>query len=179
MFAGLKRWWSKKRLRGLPIAKRGLRPLRPLASCMNFLILLDPEDVRACEQIDLFVQELKKEHKRFDVCTCSIAKEIPRHLREHNYIMVLHSLDLNWYARPISERTQWITRNTYDLLVDLTHEESLPLLWITELSIASIKVGFEERSGVRYDLLIASGARSSTRERIELLHQYLGDGLSE
>ncbi len=179
MFTGLKRWWSFKRLAHLSPVKRGARTLRRWASYNSFLLLLDPEDQRASENIQLFVAELKKQGKQVDVCTYSDAKELPPHLKVLNYMTIFRPIDVNWYERPTSERMLYIARLSVDLLIDFTHDASMPLRWMCGLSAASLKVGFYPNPGVAYDFTIEAGDRSSTRERIELLKQYLGEGLKE
>lgn len=179
MFTGLKRWWSFKRLAHQPPARRGARQLRRWSSCQSFLLLLDPMDVRASEQLQHFVAELKKQGKRVDVCTYSDAKELPAHLKVLNYMTIFRPLDVNWYERPVSERALYIANLAADLLIDFTHNSSMPLRWLCHLSHASVKVGFYPNAGVAYDFTIEAGEGSSTRERIELLKQYLGEGLTE
>ena len=179
MFTGLKRWWSFKRLAHQPPAKRGARSLRRWSSYNSFLLFLDPEDERASEHLQHFVAELKKQGKQVDVCTYSNAKELPPHLKVLNYMTIFRLLDVNWYERPVSERSLDISRLSVDLLIDFTHESSMPLRWLCQLSLASVKVGFYPNPGVAYDFTIEAGERSSTRERIELLKQYLCAGLQE
>lgn len=179
MFKGIKRWWSKKRLLRYKTTSRGVRPLRRLESCSTFLFLFDAEDQRACEQIAAFAQELIRHGKRVMICTYSEANELSLHLRGMLNSTVLRPVDLNWYERPISERSVTIATTPYDFLFDFTHEPAMPLLWLYVTSLASIKVGFAPHPLLKYDLLIGAGERSSTRERLELLQQYLGADLQE
>lgn len=179
MFAGIKRWWSRKRLLRFKKASRGVRTLRRLSSCTTFLFLFDAEDQRACEQISAFAQELLRHGKRVMICSYSDAKELSLHLRGMQHTTILRPTDLNWYERPISERFLTMVNTPYDLLLDFTHEPAMPLLWLCATSQACIKVGFAPQPPLEYDLLIAAGERSSTRERLELLQQYLSEGLQE
>ena len=179
MFAGIKRWWSRRCLLRLKKTSRGVRLLRRLSSYSSFLFLFDAEDQRACEYIKNFAQELLRCGKKVQICTYAEAKELPQHLRGVSHATILRPIDLNWYERPVSERYLEIVHTPYDLLLDFTHEAAMPLLWLCTNSLARIKVGFNEQPLLEYDLLIAAGIRSSTRERIELLQTYLGEGLSE
>ncbi len=179
MLASIARWWSKKRLAKLKVARGADRTLRRLSSYNTFLILLDPEDIRAGEQINQLVKELKEQRKRVEVCTYSGAKEVPAHLRASSAYLVLRPIDVNWYERPVSERALRIMAMANDILLDFTHEPPIPVQWLAVGSKASIKVGFAQQAFIQYDLLIAAGERSSTRERIELLWHYLGEDLQE
>jgi len=180
MLAGIKRWWSKKLLQHIKQKGRGVRTLRRLASYDSFLFLFDAEDQKAIEQIYRFSQELLRLGKEVQICTYSDAKQRPFYLQDLRNTTILCPEDLNWYERPVSERFLTITHTPFDLLLDLTHAPAMPLLWLFVSSQASIKVGFAAQASLReYDLLIAAGERSSTRERLELLQQYLGDGIQE
>ncbi|MFC2347381.1 MAG: DUF6913 domain-containing protein [Bacteroides sp.] len=179
MFAGIKRWWSRKRLLRFKRISRGVRTLRRLSSCTTFLFLFDAEDQQACEQINSFARELLRHGKQVMICSYSDAKELSLHLRGMQNATILRPTDLNWYERPVSERFLTMVNTPYDLLLDFTHEPAMPLLWLCATSQASIKVGFAPQPPLEYDLLIAAGERSSTRERLELLQQYLGEGLQE
>jgi len=66
--------------------------------------------------------------------------------------------DLNWRLQPQKPFVKEFIETEYDILIDLSLEDHLPLLYCSALSKAGLKVGrFQEDHQLFYDLMIHAG----------------------
>jgi hypothetical protein len=63
--------------------------------------------------------------------------------------------DLNWFNMPGHLKVRDFINKSFDLLIDLSLNENLPLKYISGLSVAKCRIGrFDERNKDCYDLMI-------------------------
>lgn len=83
--------------------------------------------------------------------------------------------DLNWHLKPI-QNIEKFTKEEFDILIDLSGGNSLPLNFILKQSRAMMKVGLRGTRGEKYyDFLLNMGGNSSTDKFIEQLNLYLSN----
>lgn len=83
--------------------------------------------------------------------------------------------DLNWNLKPI-QNIEKFTNEEFDILIDLSGGNSLPLNFILKQSRAMMKVGLRGSKGEKYyDFLLNMGGNSSTDKFIEQLNLYLSN----
>ena len=71
---------------------------------------------------------------------------------------ILTSKDVNWRYQPQKPFVKEFVDTEYDILIDLSLDDHLPLLYCAALSKAGLKVGrFQEDHQLFYDLMIQTG----------------------
>ena len=71
---------------------------------------------------------------------------------------ILTSKDVNWRYQPQKPFVKEFVDTEYDILIDLSLDDHLPLLYCAALSKAGLKVGrFQEDHQLFYDLMIQAG----------------------
>ena len=86
----------------------------------------------------------------------------------------IYPTNLNWNYRPISSAARDFIETEYDILLDLSTEDRLPILFITGLSKARLKVGMESKLRSTYlDLMISLNDKDGLDELIKQIHHYL------
>ena len=82
--------------------------------------------------------------------------------------------NLNWFNKPVNERVQDFIAREFDLLIDLTIQEHLPIKYVVGLSKARCKVGrFSDDNARYYDLMIKIQPMTAFREFISQVKHYL------
>ncbi|HBI81688.1 MAG TPA: hypothetical protein DDY04_07075 [Bacteroidales bacterium] len=80
--------------------------------------------------------------------------EIPQLYTMEPGIKVFSKHELNWYKKPQSLIVDEFTAKDFDILIDLTQEEVLPLQWVSTLSRAKFKVGALNYFNNPFDLIV-------------------------
>ncbi len=124
--------------------------------------------------VELFVTSLQKEHKDVKALGYLQHKElVNRFLPKLSYDFFSQQ-ELNWYHKPINTKVNDFIHTEYDLLIDLTLEDNLPLKFIAGLSRARCKVGrYNEKNNRYYDLMIKVDGPQRLPEFIEQIRHYL------
>lgn len=81
-------------------------------------------------------------------------KEIPQLYTMEKGIKVFSKVELNWYKKPESPMVSEFIAKDFDILIDLTQEEVLPLRWVSTLSKAKFKVGALNYFNNPFDLIV-------------------------
>lgn len=81
--------------------------------------------------------------------------------------------ELNWYQKPIIQFVDEFIAMDYDILVDLSRVETLPLRWIATLSRANFKVGRLNYLGCPSDLTISLKSTDTMEYYISQIKYYL------
>lgn len=83
--------------------------------------------------------------------------------------------DLNWYLRP-TKRTANFTVEDYDILIDFSGGEKLPLNFVLKESKAHMKVGIKGSQAEKYcDFIIDMGDKFGIAQFVEQLNLYLSN----
>jgi len=124
--------------------------------------------------VESFVSDLQKEKK--DVRALGYVKHkdlVTRFLPKLSYDFFSQK-EVNWYMRPTNTRVNDFILTEFDLLIDLTMGDYLPLKFVAGLSRARCKVGpFSEDTMKYYDLMIKVGPTTRMPELIQLIRHYL------
>ncbi|MBL7139072.1 MAG: hypothetical protein ISS17_09890 [Bacteroidales bacterium] len=126
------------------------------------------------KQVEAFVSELQQQHKEVKALGYLQYKElISRFLPKLAYDFFSQQ-QVNWYYKPVNKKVHDFIRRDFDLLIDLTMEEHLPLKFIAGLSRARCKVGrFSEENAKFYDLMIKIDPPQRLQEFISQVRHYL------
>jgi len=131
-------------------------------------------DVPDYNQVMEFVTQLQHDHKEVKALGFVQHKNlINRFLPKLSYDFFSLN-NINWYNKPVSDRVQDFISREFDLLIDLTLNEHLPLKYIIGLSKARCKVGrFSNENARYYDLMIKIQPMTAWREYISQVKHYL------
>lgn len=82
--------------------------------------------------------------------------------------------NLNWFFRPRADCIENFIKIDYDICIDLSDHNSLPLKYVAALSKARLKVGkFHPDDKEIYDLMIDSGEEHDQKTFLNDIHEYL------
>ncbi len=83
--------------------------------------------------------------------------------------------DLNWYLRPVQNVSKFI-KEDFDILIDLTNGDYIPLNFIFKESKAKMKVGLRDSLAARQcDLMIDLGDNPTIDKYLQNLDMYLSN----
>ena len=131
-------------------------------------------DIPDYEQVEKLVATLQHEHKEVHALGFVQHKNlISRFLPKLSYDFFSFN-NLNWFYKPVNEKVRDFISSEFDLLIDLTLQENLPIKFVVGLSRARCKVGcFSEENARYYDLMIKTQSMISLREFITQVQHYL------
>ncbi|RLD36237.1 MAG: hypothetical protein DRI83_05675 [Bacteroidetes bacterium] len=86
----------------------------------------------------------------------------------------LYPSGLRWDYKPVSTAAKDFIESEYDILMDLSTKDLLPLLFITGMSKAKFKAGMQSKARSGYlDLMIKMGEEDGLDELIKQINHYL------
>ncbi|MEM7163190.1 MAG: hypothetical protein AAF487_12205, partial [Bacteroidota bacterium] len=82
--------------------------------------------------------------------------------------------DINWFGKPKSDNIKNFVNKDFDILLDMTQGEYLPLNYVLKQSRAKFKVGpFSEEREYDFDLNIESKRNQGLEEFIKQVNYFL------
>ncbi len=137
-------------------------------------ILYTLDDVPAYEVVSEFVTRLQHDQKEVKALGFVRNKNlISRFLPKLSYDFFSRR-DVNWFYRPIHSKVRDFIEKEFDILIDLSMQESFPLKYISGLSKAFCRVGkFSEENTEYYDLLFDINSSLSLNDYIKQITHYL------
>lgn len=125
------------------------RPAKREARVMNFhnsneiAVLYESDSEASLIMIKQYIKNIKAEFgiKRVMALAFVNSRDVPRyhqHQLEYDY---LHKKDINWYRKPTSMVAKNFIVKDYDILIDFTEGNCIPLNFILVQSKAKFKVG--------------------------------------
>jgi hypothetical protein len=137
-------------------------------------ILYTLDEVPVYDVVSEFVSELQHEHK--EVKALGFVKNknlIGRFLPKLSYDF-FSGKDINWFYKPIHSKVRDFIDKEFDILIDLSLYDSLPLKYISGLSNAFCRVGkFSEENTVCYDLMLDISPSFTLDDYIKQITHYL------
>ncbi len=85
----------------------------------------------------------------------------------------------NWYCKPNNPNVDTFAATNFDILIDLTIEMHLPMLYVVGMSKAKLKIGKGSSNGLFYDFVINIPKGKKLQFFIEQLKHYLSVMKSE
>ncbi|MEI6900279.1 MAG: hypothetical protein WCL00_10410 [Bacteroidota bacterium] len=84
------------------------------------------------------------------------------------------SKEISFFLRPLDAKVKDFIEKEFDILIDLSLNENLPLKFISGLSAAHCRVGrYAEKNAICYDLMIQAEPESTLKEFIKNILHYL------
>jgi hypothetical protein len=121
-----------------------------------------------------FVRKLSEMNIRVRVACYTDQKFVPHFFIPKLLQDIITFKDLNWYFQPQKVFVKDFVEENFDILLDLTLTDNLPLLYLAVRSKAGLKIGrFQEDHQEYYDLMIDLPSESSIEYFIEQIMYYL------
>ena len=174
-FDRIKEWMGTRRLlRELP---RDRRPIpKNLAQARKVAIVYVATDERTFTHVKNYVKRVKEELGISHIMALGLTDEkvLPNFLHPRlNFEAITHK-DLNWYRIPQGSTVQNFIAEEYEVIIDLSLEDRLPIQYIVAKSRARFKVGrFSESNKQILDMMIDIAGAQSISQLIQQVHNYL------
>lgn len=88
-------------------------------------------------------------------------KEIPNSFLMRKDVDIIDCKTLNWLKIPISPVVDTFVKTDFDVLIDLSYDEILPVRWITSTSKSDFIVGINNYPGNPFDLIVSVKLKNS------------------
>ena len=163
------KWVFQRDLR----ANKRLKEVSNLEKAKSIGILYEATNVKQIKKIEPFVKyffDLKKNvkalgyvnKKRLDNC----------HIPKLNYDF-FYLKDLNWYYKPQNYIIENFVKKEYDILINLSDSNCIPIKYLVASSLAHFKVGQFEDGYEIYDLMIKLEKEKGEERLMEEIKHYL------
>jgi hypothetical protein len=150
------------------------RKMTNLKEAKKIGVLYTLDDVPEYETVSELVSYLQHDHK--EVKALGFVKNknlVSRFLPKLSYDFFSNK-DVNWFFKPLHSRVKDFVDREFDILIDLSMNDSLPLKFISGLSMAHCRVGrFSEANRLCYDLMIDLNKPITLNEYIHQIIHYL------
>ncbi|MBK8227892.1 MAG: hypothetical protein IPK70_12060 [Flavobacteriales bacterium] len=171
----IKEWMGiRKLLRELPQDRKPIA--RNIALSRKVAIVYVVEDEAAHNQVRNYVKRLKEELGLSNIMALGYSdqKVMPHFLHAKLNFEAICLKDLNWYRIPQGNTVQNFMAEEYEIIIDLTLEDRLPIQYILAKSRARFKVGrWSESNKKIHDMMIDMAGSRSLPQLIQQVHHYL------
>ena len=137
-------------------------------------VLYTLDDIPDYDTVCDFVTKLQHDHK--EVKALGFVKNknlVSRFLPKLSYDF-FSKKDVNWFHIPVHPKVKDFIQQPFDILIDLSLKEILPLKYIAGHSMAHCRVGrFTDDNTCCYDLMIDAGPEMPMHEFIRQVTHYL------
>jgi len=150
------------------------RKMTNLKDAKKIGVLYTLDEVPEYETVSEFVSLLQHDHK--EVKALGFVKNknlVSRFLPKLSYDFFSNN-DINWFFKPLHSKVKDFIEKEFDILIDLSLKDSLPLKFISGLSMAHCRIGrFSEANRVCYDIMIDLTKPISLNEYMFQIIHYL------
>ena len=144
-----------------------------LENAKSIGILYEATDAVQIKKIEPFVKyffELKKDVKALGYVNKK--KLDNHHIPKLNYDF-FYLKDLNWYYKPQNYIISNFVKKEYDILINLSDSNCIPIKYLVASSLAHFKIGQFEDGFEIYDLMIKLDKEKSKERLMEEIKHYL------
>ena len=133
-------------------------------------ILFNAEDIKNNHIIVGFATHLKSLQKEVQLLAY-----LPKRAFGFQYPFPYITLkDTNWYGKPGGGTTGFFMRSPFDLMINFSTNDDLPLEYISAVSPANFRVGFNKAAdNANYDLILIPKENKNISNLIQNLEHYL------
>lgn len=171
----IKEWMGTRRLlRDLPADRKPIA--RNIALARKIAIVYVVEDEAAHNHVRNYVKRIKEELGISNIMALGYSddKVLPFYLHAKLNFDAICQKDLNWYRIPQGNAVENFMAEEYEILIDLTLQDRLPIQYIVAKSRARFKVGRLSDSNKRLlDMMIDMAGSQSLPQYIQQVHRYL------
>ena len=164
---------GKRKLEKARKSIRRNKKLINLKDAESIGIIYKLHDAENYEEIRQFVKKLKAENKNVKTLGYINAKNTPQYWLPSVGFDYITKKSLDFFYIPKTNSAKKFTNEEFDILINLTVEDCLPIDYITGVSIAHFKVGINEsRSGI-FDFMINTKNGLKHKDYIDQAYYYL------
>lgn len=126
------------------------------------------------KKVELIISRLTELNLKIKVVCYTDLKTIPYYFVPKISQDILTIKDINWRFQPQKPFVKEFINTEYDILIDLSLDDYLPLLYCAALSNAGLKVGrYKEEHQLLYDLMIHAAPDETIDSFAEQVIHYL------
>ncbi len=145
-----------------------------LVNARNIALLYYLPDEATYKTMETIVSRLSNKNLKIRVICYTDLKIIPYYFVPKISQDIFSIKDVNWRFQPQKPFIKEFINTEYDILIDLSLGDHLPLLYCAALSKAGLKAGrFQEDHQLFYDLLIHAGPDETIDSFAEQVIHYL------
>jgi hypothetical protein len=171
----IKEWLGIRRLlRDLSSDRKPIA--RNIGMARKVAIVYVVEDEAAHNQVRNYVKRLKEELGISNIMALGYSDEkaLPFYLHAKLNFDAICQKDLNWYRIPQGKAVENFMAEEYEIIIDLTLQDRLPIQYIMARSRARFKVGrYSESNKKILDMMIDMAGSQSLPQFIQQVHHYL------
>jgi hypothetical protein len=171
----IKEWLGRRRLVREAAADR--KPIaRNLGQVNKVAIVYLVTDEAAYKQVRNYVKKIKEELGIVRIMALGFVpeKELPHYMHAKLNFDAFTRKDLNWYRIPGGNTVNNFIAEEYEVLIDLTLNDTLPLQYIVAKSRARFKVGrYSSTNRHLLDMMIDMAGTQSLPQLIKQVDHYL------
>lgn len=171
----IKEWLGRRAL--VREARSDRNPVaKNLAMTVKVGIIYYVTDEKAHSQVRNYVKKIKEEVGITKIMALGYynGKTLPHYLHAKLNFDVFGQKDLNWYRIPHGNVVQNFVAEEYDILIDLTVHDLLPLQYLLAKSKARFKVGRMSDTNAHFlDMMIDTAGAESLAQLISNVNKYL------
>jgi hypothetical protein len=150
------------------------RQMTNLQEAQRIGILYTLNEMPDYERVSDFVAKLQIDHKEVEALGFVKNKNLVQRFLPKLSFGFFSKRDLTWFYKPIHTQVRYFIEKEFDLLIDLSLQDSFPLKYISGLSNALLRVGkFSEENTAYYDLMIDTKSTMTSDEYLGQIQHYL------
>jgi hypothetical protein len=144
----------------------------PQANFVGVLFEFNNED--EYNTISTFMKSLQDEGKRIRSVGYFNGKKMPHYFMQKLSSDLIIPKQVNWYGKPTSDFIEGFLQEEFDVLIDFSRRNILPLQYIAGLSSANLKTGLYGRNNaIYYDIMLHTSPEVPLDEYINQIKHYL------
>lgn len=150
------------------------RKVYNIADARRVGIIYEVKDEAEIGHIHYFVDYLHDQGKHVKALGYVESKEIMGFLKHTTVYSYFQRAELNWYFKPVSPDADNFAEEEFDILIDLSEEDKLPMQFVIAASKARFKAGkYQEEKQDLYDMMISVGDNTTLKYLIGQMRHYL------
>lgn len=108
-------------------------------------------------KLSRFHQKMSEQNKEVKIFGFFPGKVLPDQYIAIKYLICLKEKEVDLFYRPVAPETQTFIKTHFDVLIDINFEKQFPLVYVTSLSEAGLKVGLADTDpgSSPFDLMIS------------------------
>jgi hypothetical protein len=145
-----------------------------LESAQYVALLYNLLDEDTYKKVEEFIKSLNEKNIKVKVACYTDQKIVPHYFIPKLLQDIITSKDVNWYYQPVKPFVKDFLEEEFDILIDLSLNEQIPLQYLSVSSKAGLKIGrFDEKNQEYYDLMIDMPADAPIEYFISQVVHYL------
>jgi hypothetical protein len=152
----------------------GERKARNFNNSKYIGILFDLWTEEEYNRIHKYVNKLQDSKKKVRALGYILDPMLANHVMPMLSFEYIYEKDLNWYCRPSTDKYNDFCKSDFDILIDLSREDHLPLLFAALETRAPFKIGrFGESKQQIFDMMLEIKDDETLDEIINYYDQYI------